>query len=79
MVQFDLIHPGHMSLFKVARDIVGVEGKVVCALDSDGKIAVNKGEGRPILNFFIRAKAVSYVGADYVVEIVDDLDFYGVG
>ena len=72
---FDLMHPGHMEMFKVAKDLAGKKGKGVCGLDSDDKIAFTKGKGRPIYNFFIRAKMVSYIGADFVVEIEDELDF----
>ncbi len=42
---FDILHPGHIELFKVARSL---GNKVIVATDTDEKIRTDKGEHRPI-------------------------------
>lgn len=45
---FDILHPGHMQLFKVARSL---GDRVICATDSDQKIREDKPDtGKPINN-----------------------------
>ena len=41
---FDILHPGHIELFKVARSL---GDKVIVATDTDEKIKADKGEHKP--------------------------------
>ena len=42
---FDLLHPGHIQLFKVARSL---GDKVIVATDTDAKIKKDKGDHKPV-------------------------------
>ena len=42
---FDILHPGHIQLFKVARSL---GEKVIVATDTDEKISEDKGGGKPV-------------------------------
>ena len=42
---FDILHPGHIQLFKVARSL---GDKVIVATDTDEKIKKDKGFDRPV-------------------------------
>jgi rfaE bifunctional protein nucleotidyltransferase chain/domain len=44
---FDILHRGHMEMFKFAKDF---EGTVVVGIDSDSRVRELKGETRPINN-----------------------------
>jgi rfaE bifunctional protein nucleotidyltransferase chain/domain len=48
---FDLLHPGHMELFKVARSL---GDRVIVGIDSDEKVRRDKGASRPINNLSFR-------------------------
>jgi cytidyltransferase-like protein len=63
---FDLLHVGHMRLLYTAKDHAKT---LVVALDSDRKIAANKGPSRPIQSFIERAAALNYMPVDAIVEI----------
>jgi cytidyltransferase-like protein len=69
---FDLLHSGHMKVLFAARHKAGDMGTVVCAMDSDKKIAGRKGKGRPILSWVERAAALAYMPIDHLVEIETD-------
>jgi bifunctional ADP-heptose synthase (sugar kinase/adenylyltransferase) len=58
-----------MKVLFAARKRATPKGTVVCALDSDKKIAASKGKGRPILSWIERATALSYMPIDTIVEI----------
>jgi D-beta-D-heptose 7-phosphate kinase/D-beta-D-heptose 1-phosphate adenosyltransferase len=45
---FDVLHRGHIELFKKCYDVAGPEGVVIVGIDSDERIKQNKGENRPI-------------------------------
>ena len=45
---FDLLHPGHIELFKIAKSL---GDKLVVGLDSDKKVRKDKGQNRPINTF----------------------------
>lgn len=68
---FDLWHSAHMRLIFSARKGAGT---LICALDSDEKIAKEKGPERPILNFVERYTALNYMPLDYIVQINDKRD-----
>ena len=42
---FDILHPGHIQLFKVARSL---GDRVIVATDNDEKIKKDKGDDRPV-------------------------------
>lgn len=44
---FDVLHPGHMRLFSYARSL---GDHLTVAIDSDTKVALDKGSDRPINN-----------------------------
>jgi len=48
---FDVLHYGHLELFKYARSLGDY---LIVAIDSDSRVYINKGEGRPINNQNIR-------------------------
>ena len=47
---FDILHRGHIELFKKCYELAGPEGVVIVGIDSDERIKKNKGKGRPINN-----------------------------
>jgi len=58
---FDILHPGHIELFKVARTL---GNKVVVATDTDEKIKADKGDHRPVNNLCHRVamlEAIKYI------------------
>jgi rfaE bifunctional protein nucleotidyltransferase chain/domain len=48
---FDILHPGHIELFKVGRSL---GDKLIVAIDSDEKVRSDKGASRPINNIQYR-------------------------
>ena len=58
---FDILHPGHIDLFKVAR---ALGDKVIVATDTDEKIKADKGEHKPINDLCYRVamlEAIKYI------------------
>ena len=58
---FDILHPGHMQLFKVARSL---GDKVIVATDTDEKIKKDKGDQKPVNNLCYRVamlEAIKYI------------------
>ena len=58
---FDILHPGHIELFKVARSL---GDKVIVATDTDEKIKADKGDHKPINNLSYRVamlEAIKYI------------------
>ena len=45
---FDVLHAGHIKLFRYARMLAGPTGKVMVGLDTDERIRLAKGPSRPI-------------------------------
>ena len=68
---FDLLHSGHMKNIFHARKHAKT---LVCALDSDAKVALSK-PGRPILSWIERATSLGYMPIDWLVEINGDEEF----
>ena len=68
---FDILHAPHMRLIFAARHKAGT---LVCALDSDTKVASEKGPARPVLSFIERAASLNYMPLDYIVEINNTKD-----
>ena len=71
---FDLLHSGHMRLIHTARRLAGRRGSVLVALDSDQKISLGKGVGRPVMSWPERAAALGWLPVDAVVEIQNRRD-----
>ena len=58
---FDILHPGHIELFKVARSL---GDKVIVATDTDEKIKADKGDHKPINDLCYRVsmlEAIKYI------------------
>ena len=58
---FDILHPGHIELFKVARSL---GDKVIVATDTDEKIKADKGDHKPVNNLCYRVamlEAIKYI------------------
>lgn len=68
---FDILHPGHIALFKFAADL----GDYVCVgIDSDERIKYHKGPDRPINNFKDRKvilESIKYIN-DVIVFSTDE-------
>jgi len=58
---FDILHPGHIQLFKAAR---ALGDRVIVATDTDEKIQNDKGQHRPVNNLQFRVsmlEAIKYI------------------
>ena len=58
---FDIIHPGHIELFKVGKSL---GDKLIVATDTDEKIRKDKGKGKPVNNLCDRItilQAIKYI------------------
>ena len=58
---FDILHPGHIELFKVDRSL---GDKVIVATDTDAKIKNDKGEHKPVNDLCYRVamlEAIKYI------------------
>ena len=58
---FDILHPGHLQLFKVARSL---GDKVIVATDTDAKIKKDKGDHKPVNDLCYRVamlEAIKYI------------------
>ena len=72
---FDILHPGHMQLFKVARSL---GDKVIVATDTDEKIKKDKGDDRPVNDLCYRVamlEAIKYI--DVVLTFGDRQELEG--
>ena len=72
---FDILHPGHMQLFKVARSL---GDKVIVATDTDDKIKKDKGEHKPVIDLCYRVamlEAIKYI--DVVLTFGDRKELEG--
>jgi rfaE bifunctional protein nucleotidyltransferase chain/domain len=61
---FDVLHAGHIKLFREARKLAGPGGRVVVGTDSDERIRELKGPTRPINNLYDRVdflRAIKYI------------------
>ena len=61
---FDVLHMGHIKLFREARKMAGPSGKVIVGTDSDQRVSELKGPTRPINNLYDRVdflRAIKYI------------------
>ena len=77
---FDLLHPGHIELFKIAKSL---GDKLVVGLDSDKKVRKDKGHNSPINTFQDRKtilESIKYidvvVGFDTRQELENLIELY---
>ena len=71
----DMLHPGHIQLFKVARSL---GDRVIVATDTDEKIKKDKGFDRPVNNLCHRVamlEAIKYI--DVVLTFNDRAELEG--
>ena len=71
---FDILHPGHMQLFKVARSL---GDKVIVATDTDKKIKEDKGEHRPVNDLCYRVamlEAIKYIDVVHTFGSREELE-----
>ena len=72
---FDILHPGHMQLFKVARSL---GDKVIVATDTDAKIKKDKGDHKPVNDLKYRVamlESIKYI--DVVLTFGDRKELEG--
>ena len=58
---FDIMHPGHIELFNAAK---ALGDRLIVGIDTDEKVALDKGTDRPINNICYRVamlKAIKYI------------------
>ena len=77
---FDLLHPGHIELFKIAKSL---GDKLIVGLDSDKKVRNDKGQNRTINTFQDRKtilESIKYidvvVGFDTREELENLIELY---
>ena len=71
---FDILHPGHIELFKVAR---ALGDRVIVATDTDEKIKKDKGFDRPVNDLCYRVamlEAIKYIDAVHTFDTRSELE-----
>ena len=71
---FDILHPGHIELFKVAR---ALGDKVIVATDTDEKIKADKGDHKPINDLCYRVamlEAIKYIDVVHTFGSREELE-----
>lgn len=58
---FDVLHSGHIKLFRIARMLAGSNGQVWVGTDTDDRISSRKGPSRPINNLSNRILMLSSI------------------
>jgi rfaE bifunctional protein nucleotidyltransferase chain/domain len=65
---FDLLHVGHVRYLLAARTLVGENGLLIVAVNSDASVRESKGANRPVIPESERAELVDAIkGVDCVV------------
>ena len=71
---FDILHPGHIQLFKVAKELGDM---VIVGTDTDEKIKKDKGDHRPINDLSYRVamlEAIKYIDAVHTFDTRQELE-----
>jgi len=71
---FDILHPGHIQLFKVARSL---GNRVIVGTDTDEKIKKDKGDHRPVNNLCHRVamlEAIKYIDVVHTFGSREELE-----
>lgn len=74
---FDVLHMGHIELFRHARKLAGPGGKVIVGTDSDERVRELKGPTRPINNIYDRVdflNAIKYIDGVVTFSSADELE-----
>ena len=74
---FDVLHMGHITLFRKARKLAGPGGRVIVGTDSDERIRELKGPTRPINNIYDRIdflRAIKYIDGVVTFSSTDELE-----
>jgi len=73
---FDVLHMGHIELFREAKKLAGPSGKVIVGTDSDQRVRELKGPTRPINNLIDRVdflRAIKYIDGVVTFSSADEL------
>ena len=65
---FDVLHTGHIKLFRYARMLAGPNGKVLVGIDTDERVQVFKGPSRPVNSLLDRMTFLSSI--KYIDEVI---------
>ena len=85
---FDLLHYGHFELFRRAKELAGIDGKLTVAIQEDAFVTKYKPQARLVYDWNTRAKMVSALRyVDRVVPYGDidesikhiDFDVFAIG
>ena len=71
---FDVLHRGHIELFKYAKSL---GGKLYVGIDNDKKVKLDKGPSRPINNIKDRKfilESIKYIEKVIVFDTTEDLE-----
>ena len=70
---FDVLHPGHVKLFRYARMLAGQNGSVHLGIDEDARVKKAKGRSRPINTLQTRiANILSITKVDSITSFATD-------
>ena len=58
---FDVLHRGHLELFKFCKQIAGRDGEFIVGVDTDEKVKLDKGKNRPINNLQDRMEMLNSI------------------
>ena len=73
---FDVLHAGHIELFRQAKKLAGPSGRVIVGTDSDERVRELKGPTRPINNLIDRVdflRAIKYIDGVITFSSEDEL------
>jgi len=65
---FDILHPGHIELFKVGKSL---GDKLIVATDTDEKIRQDKGSSKPVNNLCDRISMLQ------AIKYIDEVLYFG--
>ena len=71
---FDIIHSGHIELFKFAKSLTGTDGKLIVAINSDRAVRELKGPDRPINKEQDRKRVLEAIRYIDEVIIFDEIE-----
>ena len=70
---FDVLHPGHLKLFRYARVLAGPNGKIYLGIDTDERVRKAKGPSRPVNSLATRVTNIlSIAKIDSVASFATD-------
>tara|TARA_Y100001973_G_scaffold78219_1_gene114769 strand:+ start:593 stop:988 length:396 start_codon:yes stop_codon:yes gene_type:complete len=65
---FDVLHRGHIELFKFCKQLGGPDGDLIIGIDTDRKVKKDKGKNRPINN--LRDRMEMLLSIIYVDKVI---------